>query len=62
MSGRSIIGTDVLVKFGKHHGEKATILDTTEKDGCPAFVLRLEDGTEFIKKQKNTVRLLPTNK
>lgn len=62
MNSKSLIGTCVLVKFGKHHGEKATILDITEKDGHPAFVLKLEDGTEFVKKQKNTLRLLSTNK
>lgn len=58
----NLINTWVYVKFGKYHGKKAKILGITTKNENPAFLLQLEDGTEFVKSQKNTVRLLPTNK
>lgn len=52
----------VYVKFGEHHAKMALIVRETVKQDYPAYVLRLSDGTEFTKKQKNTIKMLPTNK
>lgn len=49
----------VYIKFGPHHGKKARITGEGSKEGQPAFLLKLEDGTVITKKQKNTVRMLP---
>jgi 5-deoxy-D-glucuronate isomerase len=56
-----MIGTHVYIKFGVHHGKKGKVLKETTKQGELAFVL-LVDGQHIIKKQKNTVKMLPVNK
>lgn len=57
-----MIGKEVYIKFGKHHGKKGTVLGVTTKNGYPAFKLKVEVDhftTDIItKKQKNTVRML----
>ncbi|MDF2010180.1 hypothetical protein [Priestia megaterium] len=53
-----MIGTMVYVKFGEHHGKKAQVIGQATKSGLPAFILRLDDGTVFEKKQKNTIKVI----
>ncbi|MCS0827450.1 hypothetical protein NX029_26400 [Cytobacillus firmus] len=57
-----MVGLMVYVKFGPYHGQKAQILGIDTKDGQPAFILRVPDGTVITKKQKNTIKMLPVNK
>lgn len=54
---RDIIGKEVYIKFGRHHGKKAKVIRETTKKGELAFVLLVDDHMHVIKKQKNTVIL-----
>ncbi|MEH7117229.1 hypothetical protein V7128_07375 [Neobacillus vireti] len=56
------VGKEVYIKFGKYHATKGTVLRETTKKGEPAFILKTHDNTQIIKRQKNTVIMLPANK
>ncbi|MEY8748931.1 hypothetical protein [Alkalicoccobacillus gibsonii] len=57
---------EVYLKFGKYHGLKGTVIGHREKNGEPAYLLRVEvspfTADIITKKQKNCVRMLRVNK
>lgn len=55
------IGKEVYVKFGAFHGSRATVLKETTKKGESAFILLTKDNQQIIKRQKNTIMILPNN-
>jgi hypothetical protein len=61
-----MINKEVYIKFGQYHGKKGTILSETEKDGLPAFKIKVKvnDFTTdiIVKKQKNCIRMIGDNR